>query len=343
MPYLRSDPPAFVFLVHPRDTVDLHTAPGASLIAAHSADEAEFRDRMLMMPPTFSGEVTFGFHPIRGEVLAVFRMPEQIMLPSGRAQIEEAVRVAGTRGASVIGLGALTAPATRGGLALVPHLPRRVTLTTGNALTAAVARSNVVEASQAMGIGPDAVVAVVGCTGSVGVAASRLLDRAGFRLVLIGRSVTRVHKELADLVPRARVSGRVADAAEADILLLVTGDPTARIPADLPKPGAVVIDLAHPVNIEPAGYPAFARRDVQVVQGGLVRIPGYRCAVDMRLPDRYSALACLTETYLFARAGITEHSVGQAAVSTALELETIAARYGIVTRPLGVRTAVIAG
>jgi predicted amino acid dehydrogenase len=206
-----------------------------------------------------------------------------------------------------------------------------------------VARSNVVEASEAMGIGPDAVVAVVGCTGSVGVAASRLLDRAGFRLVLIGRSVTRVHKELADLVPRASVSGRVADAAEADILLLVTGDPTARIPADLPKPGAVVIDLAHPVNIEPADYPAFERRDVQVVQGGLVRIPGYRCAVDMRLPDRHSALACLTETYLFARAGITEHSVGQAAVSTALELEAIAAQYGVVTRPLGVRTALVTG
>ncbi|HET6211530.1 MAG TPA: hypothetical protein VFE14_01520 [Micromonosporaceae bacterium] len=343
MPYLRSNPPAFVFLVHPRDAVDLHSAPGAAIISGHSASEEEFCEKMLTLPPTFAGEVTFGFDPIRGEMLGVFVMPEHIMHSGGRTQIEEAVRIAANRGTSVVGLGALTAPATRGGLTLLPTLPRRITLTTGNAFTAAVARRNVVEASEALGLGPDAVVAVVGCTGSVGVAASRLLDLAGFRLILIGRSLTRVHKELADLESRATVSGQVADAAKADILLLVTGDPTARIPATLPKPGAVVLDLAHPVNIAQSEYPAFAARDVQVVQGGLVRIPGYHCAMEMRLPDKHSALACLTETYLFAKAGITEHSVGQAAVPLALELEEIAARYGVHTRPLGIRAVVAVG
>jgi predicted amino acid dehydrogenase len=340
MSFLRGDPPAFIFLIHPRDTRDLYSAPGATLIAQHSSSEDEFRDKMLTLPPTIAGEVTFGFDPIRGETLSVFKMPERIIFAEGREQIEEAVRVAAHRGASVIGLGALTAPATRGGLTLVPSLPKRVTLTTGNAFTAAVARRNVVEASEALGLGPDALVAVVGCTGSVGVAASRLLHLAGHRLVLIGRSLTRVHKELADLVPHATVSNSLADAANADILLLVTGDPTARVPVDLPKPGSVVLDLAHPVNIERADYPAFARRDVQVVQGGLLRVPGYHCTTEMHLPDRHSALACLTETYLFAKAGITEHSVGPAAVALALELEEIAKEYGITTRPLGVQAPV---
>jgi len=339
MSYLRRDPPAFVFLVHPRDMPDLYNAPGASLISQYSTDEDEFREKMLTLPPTFGGEITFGFDPIRGETLVVFSMPEKIMFSAGREQIETAVAIAAARGTSVIGLGALTAPATRGGLTLVPKLPRGVTVTTGNAFTAAVARRNVVDASEALGLGPDAVVAIVGCTGSVGVAASRLLDLAGHRLILIGRSVTRVHKELADLVPRATVSGRVEDAAAADVLLLVTGDPTARIPAELPKPGAVVLDLAHPVNIEQSQYPAFARRDVQVVQGGLLNIPGYHSVLKLRLPDEHSALACLTETYLFAKAGITEHSVGQATVPLALELEEIAARYGVRTRPLGLRAA----
>jgi len=340
MPYLRGSPPAFVFLVHPRDVLDLRNAPGASLIYDHSENVDEFRDRMLMLPPTFGGEVTFGFDPIRGETLVVFCLPEQIIYPAGRAQIEEAVRVAASRGTSVVGLGALTAPATRGGVTLLPNLPRGITLTTGNAFTAAVARRNVVEASEARGLGPDAVVAVVGCTGSVGVAATRLLDDLGFRLILVGRTVKRVHKELGDLVERATVSGSVEAAADADIILLVTGDPTAHITAELPKPGAVVLDLAHPVNIAQAEYPAFARRDVEVVQGGLVLIPGYHCALEMRLPDARSALACLTETYLFAKAGITEHSVGQATVALALELEDIAARYGIRTRPLGLGHAI---
>jgi len=323
-----------MFFIHPRDVEDLHNAPGASLISAHSATEEEFTAKMLTMPPTISGEATFGFAPIRGETLVVFRMPEQIMFANGRAQIEEAVRVAAIRGTRVIGLGALTAPATRGGQTLLPLLPRGITLTTGNAYTAAVARSNVVGVSEAMGLGTDATVAVVGCTGSVGVCASRLLDRAGFRLILVGRSVTRVRKELPDLIPHATVSGSLADAAVADIILLLTGDPTAQIPPELPKPGASVLDLAHPVNVPPSRYPLFADRGVQVLQGGLVKIPGYHCTQEMRLPDRRCALACLTETYLFARAGITTHSVGQASVDTALMLEEIAEQFGVRPWPL---------
>jgi hypothetical protein len=41
---------------------------------------------------------------------------------------------------------------------------------------------------------------------------------------------------------------------------------------------------------------------------------------DLRLPDRHAALACLTETYLFARDGIREHSVGPASAELAGEL-----------------------
>jgi hypothetical protein len=62
--------------------------------------------------------------------------------------------------------------------------------------------------------------------------------------------------------------------------------------------------------------------------------------MEMRLPDHHSALACLTETYLFARAGITQHSVGQASVSTALELEAVAADHDVTLRPLGLRQVV---
>jgi predicted amino acid dehydrogenase len=337
MAFLRTDPPAFIFFIHPRDVADLYNAPGASLIREHSATEEEFRDKMLTMPPTVTGEVTFGFAPIRGETLVVFRMPEQIMYSDGRAQIEDAVRVALARGARVIGLGALTAPATRGGQTLLPLLPRGVTLTTGNAYTAAVARRNVDDVSHALGLGTDATVAVVGCTGSVGVCAARLLDRRGYRLTLVGRSVTRVRKELPDLLERATVSGSIDDVRDCDIVLLLTGDPAAHIPPTLPKSGSVVLDLAHPVNVQQSLYSRFAERGVQVLQGGLVRIPGYHCAQEMRLPDRRCALACLTETYLFAKAGITAHSVGQATVSTALMLEDVAAQFGVAPWPLNLR------
>lgn len=334
MPYLRSQPPGFVFLGHPRDVQDLYVVRGSSVVAQHSSSEEEFRDKMLTLPPTITDEFTFGFDSVRGEFLIVLCLPNTILYSRGREQIDLAVQVAHSRGARVLGLGALTAPATRGGLTLVPKLPRGMTLTTGNAYTAAVARRNVIEASEAMGIGDSATVAVVGCTGSVGVAASRLLDRDGFRLVLIGRSQTRVRKELADIVPRARVSGTIGDVGQADIILLLTGDPSAYVTPDLVKPGAVVLDLAHPLNIQHEDYPSFLQRDVRVAQGGLARIPGYHLTTDLRLPDRQSALACLAETYLFAKEGITEHSVGQASADFAVQMEAVAARHGVSPRPL---------
>jgi len=342
MPYLRGQAPGFVFLVHPRDERDLHNVRGSSVVARHSATEEEFRERMLSLPPTVTGEVTFGFGSVRGELLVVLCLPNRIMYSSGREQIDAALDVVRSRGARVLGLGALTAPATRGGLTLLPKLPPGVTLTTGNAFTAAVARSNVVEASRALGLDDRATVAVVGCTGSVGVAAARLLHRDGFRLTLIGRSQTRVRKELADLVPSSTVSGSTADVATADVVLLLTGDPSAYVTPEMVKPGAVVLDLAHPMNIQREDYPLFERRDVRVAQGGLVNIPGYHLSSDLRLPDQDSVLACLAETYLFAKEGITEHSVGQASVDFAVELEAVAARHGVRLRPLDLEPAAVA-
>ncbi len=290
---------------------------------------------MLLLPPTVAADITFGFSPVKGELLAVLCMPDQIMHLKGRRLIAEAVQVAAGRGTSVIGLGALTAPATRGGLTLLEDLPKGITLTTGNALTAAVARNNVVEASEALDLGTRATVAVVGCTGSVGVPATRLLAGAGFELVLIGRNVARVERELSDLVGQARVSGDVGDVAGADVVLLLTADPSARVLPGMPRPGSAVIDLAHPHNVDPSRYAELRRRDVRVAQGGLVRIPGYWCTADLRLPDRQSALACLAETYVFAKEGIREHGVGKASPELALHIERVAARHGVRTRPLG--------
>lgn len=335
MTYLTSQAPWFVFLIHARDVQDLFQVRGSALIAEHSVDEDEFRDKMCTMPPTVLGRATFGLGPVAGELIAVVRMPGQLLRPEGRRSISEAVNLAATRGARVIGLGALTAPATRGGLTLVPELPKGVTLTTGNAFTAAIACANVAEAAKATGLGDAATVAVVGCHGSVGTAASRLLAARGTDLLLIGRTVTRVERELPDLLTRARVSADLRDLAAADIVLLLTSDPTAQLVPDLVRPGTVVIDLAHPVNIPQASYQDFLDRGIRVAQGGLVEIPGYHSEVDFRLPSRRAALACLAETYLFAREGIREHSVGPASAELAAELADVAAGYGIRPWPLG--------
>lgn len=343
VPYLTSQAPWFVFLVHPRDAKDVHGWAGASVIAQHSASEAEFLEKMCALPPTVIGDVRFGLRPAWGELIAVARMPRGLLSTEGRRVIADAVRLAAQRGTGVVGLGALTAPVTHGGLDLLPGLPKGITLTTGNAFTAAIARRNVVEVSEALQFGRSARVAIVGCHGSVGSAASRLLSGMGFRLILIGRTTGKVEKVLGDLTEVHSVSQNLADAGLADVTLLLTSDPAALLTPEIPRPGSVVIDLAHPVNVDPACYPEFERRGVSVAQGGLVQIPGYHCSVDFRLPVRHASLACLAETYLFAREGIREHSVGPASPELAGELEQIAARHGVRPLPLRLPSSVAAG
>ena len=69
-------------------------------------------------------------------------------------------------------------------------------LTNTNAYTAVLVQANVHEAAADLGLGSGARVAVIGCTGSVGVPASRLLADDGFPLVLVGRTVERVRRHL---------------------------------------------------------------------------------------------------------------------------------------------------
>jgi predicted amino acid dehydrogenase len=249
--------------------------------------------------------------------------------------VVEGLEVALGRGSPVIGLGALIAPATASGARLLRHLPRGVTLTNTNAYTALVVRANVREAAEALGSGRRAEVAVIGCTGSVGVPASQLLAADGFPLVLVGRTVERVRRHLEDLeVGGARVAAGLDSALGSEVVVLLTSDPSARLTPDHVSPGALVIDFAQPTNVAPAAAREFERRGVTVVEGGIVRVPEYWCTVDLGLADPADTTACVAEAYLFACEGIQAHSVGRPTPELALRLERAALRHGVRPQPL---------
>lgn len=340
LPYLSNRPPAFAFLTHYRDARDFDRIGASSFLRRYSDGEASFRQKMCSFPPLVCGEITVGFGPLRGEVVVVMRMPEEVVGPGGLRAVAEGLSVVLRRGAPVVGLGALTAPATAGGRRLLRYLPRGVTLTNANAYTAAVVRRNVEEAASVRGLGTRAQVAVVGCTGSVGAAASRLLAGDGYDLVLVGRTEERVRRRLPELAGRARVAAGLASVAGCEVVVLLTADPSARLEPGHVSSGAVVIDVAQPGNVDPAAYGLFRDRGAVVVEGGLVDIPGYRCTVDMGMPGPAVTAACVAEAYLFAREGIREHSVGWPAPEFAERLERVALRRGIRPRPLDLPLAV---
>ena len=334
LPYLSAQPPAFIFLTHLRDDDDLHRIGASSFLRRYSDSEDNFRRKMCGLPPLVAGEISFGFAPVRGEVVVVMRKPEELLGPGGGRAVLEGLDVALARGARVIGLGALIAPATAGGARLLRHLPQGVTLTNTNAYTAVLVQANVHEAATALGLGHQAQVAVIGSTGSVGVPASRLLAADGFPLVLVGRTVERVRRHLGDLEGGARLAAGLDSALGSDVVVLLTSDETARLTPEHVSPGAVVIDFAQPANVTPAAVAEFERRGVTVVEGGIVRVPDYWCSVDLGLADPFDTTACVAEAYLFAREGIVAHSVGRPTPEVARRLERAALRHGVRPQPL---------
>lgn len=334
--YVRNEPPWFAFLIHPRDIDDLRRWKGSRLLRQYSDSDEEFVAKATTMEANVSGEVLFGFGSARGELIGVMRMPHQVMGPGGRTAVAEAVAFAVDRGAKVIGLGALTAPATAAGKSVVRQLPSGVALTTANGYTAAVSRHNVVTAVNSLGLSRPAHVAVVGATGSVGVPASHLLVREGFDVTVIGRNLGRVRATLGDLEGEAVFADSLDPLQKADVVLVLTSETAALLrPSDV-RPGTIIVDVTQPQNISAATEAEFAEHGVRVLPGGLVHIDRYRSTYDFALPIPGAAFACLAETYLRAREGLREHSVGAPRPEVALHMEQIAGRHGVRPAPLDV-------
>jgi fatty aldehyde-generating acyl-ACP reductase len=328
--------PWFTFVIHLRSHGDLEKWGATAKM--RGPEGRAWRDRVLQGPPLHASTFSFRSNPAVGDLIVIPRLPEDVIYGDGPRLVARAVEIAYARGARVVGLGGLTAPATRGGASLLPSLPPDLTLTNGNALTAAAVRANVLDASEFLGCRRPRV-AILGSTGSVGTAASQLLSEDDVDLLLIGRSTERARQAGPATANRIRYSGELADVAEADVILVLTSGTNAEL-----KPGyfdggreRVVIDVAQPPNIALEHREEFRRRRVRVVRGGWVKMSG---AISSHAheevmtdgepaAERGSAPACLAETYLFAMDGIREHAVGPGSPELARLLERIAKRRGV--------------
>jgi fatty aldehyde-generating acyl-ACP reductase len=325
--------PWFTFLIHPRSPRDLDRVASARFLRRYSSTEAEFLRKVRSLRPLVAGEIVFGVTSFRGELIAVPRLPAELSGGEAIRAIGEAAGLAASRGAKILGLGGLTSPATGGGHRLIRHLPHGVTLTNGNAYTAAVVCANVAEACGKLGLADPPRVAIVGCTGSVGIPTTHLLAALRLPLLLIGRNLQRLEQKFGE-ISNVEFSIDLRDLKTADVVVLLTSDPSALLSTAHVKPGSVVIDCAQPANIDEENFGAYESLGVSVCEGGIVRIPNYSCSADLGFSNPKDTFACLAETYLFARYGIAQHSTGAPSVDLAKRLWRLAERDGIAVRPL---------
>ncbi len=326
-PYLTNDPVWFSFLVHPRDMADLYRCRESAFLLDRSESEEDFLQQLAYHPPTVIGEVTFSGSAVRGEIIAVGFLPKDMFTTLANQKIVEALELARQRGAKTVGLGGLTSSATVGGKSLLPYADG-ITLTNGNAYTAATVASQVTEAADILGLHRPIKIGILGCTGSVGIPATRLLAEAGFELILVGRNEIRVRNLFGDL-PGSTLSGDPSTLREADIVVLLTSGGEAGLRESDISDSTIVLDFAQPANLSGEFHKAVQGRNITVMEGGLVTIPGYRNTVDWGLNHPESTFACLAETVLFAREGLRSHSVGRPSLDFVRRIERVAKRHGV--------------
>lgn len=294
------------FLIHPRTDVARDLGGVCPPLGWVPNAVYEGLMRRVRLPSVVTGTLRHADAPgfRAGWLITVPLTPSELLSGSRRVRgmVDRAVSHARELGARTVGLGALTAPATAGGAALRQR--QDIGITNGNAFTAAVMFQGVLRLLRQCA--PDARVAVVGASGSVGTPLTGLLARQTANpLLLLARSQRRLDALAGTLEPgRAGLSTTLDDLRHADVVVLLTSAPDALLESRHLKMGATVLDGTQPRNTRPELL--LARPDVRIVDGGLVSVPGVVRRGYIGLPPGV-AYACLAETLLLGLAGHQGH------------------------------------
>lgn len=231
------------------------------------------------------------------------RMLESSNAAYVQSRIEQAGRMAEDLGAQIVGLGAHLKIVGDHGATLSKRL--RIPVTTGNSFTAASALKAALWAAGRVGIDASVSrVAIVGATGNIGRACAELLAPIFPKLTLIGRSEPKLVELASTLSARYPLELSVGtDArrtvADADVIFTISSSIDVLMDAESVKPGAVVCDVSRPRNVSADLHKK--RRDVLVIDGGVIRVPGEKVDLGFSLGFPHGTVeACIAETMILA-------------------------------------------
>jgi predicted amino acid dehydrogenase len=301
------------FMVHPLTLDDLYQPPSQRwlrwAVERGYLPEQLLRRVLLHMRPQVQGLID-GIRLADGRELRVLVISGPLLPDQIRAfpDVAERMAIQGALlardcGAEAFGLGAFWSTVGEKGLTVQQAVPD-IAITNGGAYTAATVRAAVPgllrRFEAAGGTLAQASAAVVGANGVVAFGVARMIAGEVGRLVLIGRDLERLERSAQTLRRKFRdteihASVDVADCAEADLVFTATSDPEVVILPEHVKPGAWVLDIGRPADVDESVREV---PGVQVIPGGVVRPPGaMRSAIDLHFGDA-KVPACMAETMI---------------------------------------------
>jgi len=329
----------FAFIIHPRDISDtvrkyplmrILPPPMINLICRYS-------------PPLIASEIT-GLKsyttgkPIKGYLLICPLTARQLLnnREVGKRRIKATISLAEKLGAKIVGFGALTSSITSGGVDLVKN--SKIGITHGRSLTAGMSIIGIKELARIKNLNlSQLTVAIVGATGITGEAVSKLLISEGVKkFILVAKELERLpqlQKEMMEIKTSLliKISTRIHSIKNAEIVMIATSSPEILITSEDLKYGAVVYDVTQPQNISPTIVQN--RKDLLIVDGGIVNTPGINYHFDIGLPLE-TTFACLAETLILAAEGkYNSHLVGKVQLEKVEEMIKLAEKYNFTHAP----------
>ncbi len=297
----------YAFLVHNRDYDDIYRKyPNLKILPL-------FLVRIIcrLIWPIFVAEIdgplNLSNKKLKGVVIGVGMTAFQLINNKevARKKFIHAARLAGKVGVKVLGLGALSASLTKGGLDIINKVD--ICITTGHALTVYSVASHVYQIVDKIGINLiDSRVAIVGAAGSIGSNTARFLalNSSVRYLLLIDlehkiKEVRQLKLELEEKCEdlEIHISTDVTQVYSCRIIITATNAPEALIKTNYVSPGSIIVNDAQPSDVDPAIY---RRNDVLVIEGGTVFVPGVRVNFDFGLRNQGDVFSCLGETIVLA-------------------------------------------
>jgi predicted amino acid dehydrogenase len=318
----------FAFVIHPLSQQYLNNLKPLEMISKVSpAPVMNLVEKAAAYSPPFTYTRVKGIRSptgveAEGWLIIVGGTPKEIMSHSPEftyRRLLAAADIAKKLGAQIMGLGAFTKVVGDAGVTVAKRAP--LPITTGNSYSAsgalwaahdAVRRLGLVELEKGEKVRGK--VMVVGATGAIGAACSRLLARTAEEVHLVSPESAKLlvlKKSIMKDSPGVKlVLSSYADSdrsiGDMDMIVTATSGAGKKILDIMQvKPGCVITDVARPLDLPPEEVAK--RPDVLVIESGEVYLPGEVQMKSIGFEDRNVVYACLAETIVLALEGRFEN------------------------------------
>lgn len=302
----------FAFIVHPLELEDI-----SRKFSFTKWLPAAVLERLLRLaPPIKTSEITGIVSPQGAKTQGYFIgccLTSKQMKELPQAYVMNKIIKAGQKaqemGAEIVGLGAFTAVVGDAGVTIAKHL--NIPVTTGNSYTVYTALEGTRMATQKMGLLMEkSQILIIGATGSIGAACARILAPQLQNLLLMAPDREKLRllvQEIQEENPSLHVTWGTdlhQLLPQAQIVISASGSFSSLINAQDLRKGAIVCDVARPRDV--AAKVAEERKDVLIIDGGIVKVPGnVEFNFDFGFPPG-TCYACMAETMILSLEGRLE-------------------------------------